>query len=258
LASLNIATWNVNGLRAALGKGILEWIEAQPPDVLCLQEVRASPGQIEAGYLERLAAIYRSITWNPAVRPGYSGVAVLARTPPLEMRLGLDSPGFDREGRVICYRYPGFRLFNIYFPHGGHDLSRVPFKLDFYARLFEVFQALHASGERIILCGDFNTAHRPIDLRNPKANEHTSGFLAEERAWVDNYLSQGLVDIYRQLYPEKVQYTWWTYRLDARKRNVGWRLDYFLVSEALASRVQEVIIHDQVFGSDHCPVTLVV
>ncbi len=258
MTALKITTWNVNGLRAALGKGILDWIEAQPPDVLCFQEVRAYPDQIEAEYLNRLAAIYPSITWNPAVRPGYSGVAILARTPPLEVHLGLDSPEFDREGRVICYRYAGFHLFNIYFPHGGHDLSRVPFKLDFYARLLEVCKALQASGERVILCGDFNTAHRPIDLRNPKANEHTSGFLPEERAWVDQYLSQGLVDIFRHRYPEKVQYTWWTYRLNARSRNVGWRLDYFLVSHALVDQVQEALINDQVTGSDHCPVTLLI
>jgi exodeoxyribonuclease-3 len=258
LVGLRITTWNVNGLRAALGKGILEWIEAQPPDVLCLQEVRANPAQIDAEYLNRLAAIYPFITWNPADRPGYSGVAVLARTPPLEVHLGLDIPEFDCEGRVICYRYPGFRLFNIYFPHGGHDLSRVPFKLDFYARWLEVCEALHASGERVILCGDFNTAHRPIDLRNPKANEQNSGFLLEERVWIDNYLSRGLVDIFRYLYPDKVQYTWWTYRLNARARNVGWRLDFFLVSQALVSQVQEALIDDQVTGSDHCPVTLIV
>jgi exodeoxyribonuclease III len=255
---LKITTWNVNGLRAALGRGILDWIEAQPPDVLCLQEVRANPGQIEAGYLSRLAAIFPSITWNPAVRPGYSGVAVLARTPPQEILLGMDIPEFDREGRVICYRYPGFHLFNIYFPHGGHGLDRLPFKLDFYARLLEVCQGLHAAGEKVILCGDFNTAHCPIDLRNPKANEKTSGFMPEERVWVDNYLSQGFVDIYRYLYPERVQYTWWTYRLDARRRNIGWRIDYFLISQALVDQVQDAMINDQVLGSDHCPVTLMV
>jgi exodeoxyribonuclease III len=255
---LKITTWNVNGLRAALGRGILEWIEAEPPDVLCLQEVRANPNQIEADYLSRLAAIYPSITWNPAVKPGYSGVAVMARTPPLEVRLGLGIPEFDREGRVICYRYPGFLLFNIYFPHGGHGLGRLPFKLDFYARLLEVCESLHASGEKLILCGDFNTAHNPIDLRNPKANDHTSGFMLEERVWIDHYLSKGLVDIFRQLYPEKVQYTWWTYRLNARERNIGWRIDYFLISQPLVGWVKEALINEQVLGSDHCPVTLVI
>jgi exodeoxyribonuclease-3 len=254
---MKITTWNVNGLRAAMNKGILDWIEAQPPDVLCLQEVRAKPDQFEDEYLARLAAVYPWITWNPAVRPGYSGVATLARTQPLEVRLGLDSPEFDREGRVICYRYPGFLLFNIYFPHGGHELGRLPFKMEFYARLLEYCESLQVSGERLILGGDFNTAHNPIDLRNPKANEHTSGFMDIEREWIDRYLSKGFVDIFRRLYPEKVQYTWWTYRLDARARNVGWRIDYFLVSEVLAGQVQDAVINDQILGSDHCPVTLI-
>lgn len=257
MTTLKITTWNVNGIRAALSKGLLDWIEAQPPDILCLQEVRALPEQIGDEALSRLAAIYPSITWNPALRPGYSGVAVLARSQPQNVSLGLDVPAFDREGRVICYRCPEFLLFNIYFPHGGHDLSRVPFKLDFYARVLEVCRQLHASGQRIILCGDFNTAHRPIDLRNPKANGKTSGFLPEERQWVDRYLDNGFVDIYRALYPDKVQYTWWTYRMNARQRNVGWRIDYFLISEALASQAHEALIEDQILGSDHCPATLI-
>ncbi len=254
---MKITTWNVNGIRAALSKGLLEWIEAQPPDILCLQEVRALPEQIGDEALARLSAIYPSITWNPALRPGYSGVATLARSRPQKVSLGLDVPEFDREGRVICYRCPEFSLFNIYFPHGGHDLSRVPFKLEFYARVLEVCGQLHASGERIILCGDFNTAHRSIDLRNPKANTKTSGFLPEERQWVDRYLDNGFVDIYRALHPDKVQYTWWTYRLNARQRNVGWRIDYFLVSEALTGQAQEALIEDQIPGSDHCPATLI-
>jgi exodeoxyribonuclease-3 len=170
--------------------------------------------------------------------------------------LGLDAPEFDSEGRVICTRYPGFLLFNIYFPHGGHDLSRVPFKLDFYASLLELCDELHQSGEKVILCGDFNTAHREIDLKNPKENEIVSGFLPEERVWVDRYLEHGLFDAYRRLYPDRVQYTWWTYRFNARTRGIGWRLDYFLVSEGLVDQVQDVVIHEEVTGSDHCPVTL--
>jgi exodeoxyribonuclease-3 len=133
----------------------------------------------------------------------------------------------------------------------------VDYKLDFYARLLEQCDERHARGENLILCGDFNTAHRPIDLKNPKQNENSSGFLPEERAWIDKFLEHGFVDIYRWLYPERVQYTWWTYRFNARAKNVGWRLDYFLVSESLIPQVQDVIVHDEVMGSDHCPVTLV-
>ncbi len=229
---MKITTWNVNGLRAALGKGMLEWVEQERMDVLCLQEVRAFPNQIGLEAIERIEKIFPSVTWNPASRAGYSGVALFSRRPPLEVNIGLDAPVFDGEGRVIRYRFQDFLLFNIYFPNGGHSLDRVPYKLDFYAHLLEICDELHANGERIVLCGDFNTAHRPIDLKNPKENEQVSGFLPEERAWIDRYLEHSFVDVYRKRYPDRVQYTWWTYRLNARQRGIGWRLDYFLVSES--------------------------
>ena len=253
-----ITTWNVNGIRAALGKGLLSWAQEQSPDVLCLQEIKARPEQIDPGVRQELEADFTHVLWNPAQRPGYSGVATLARRPPLQSRLGLGVEEFDIEGRVICLRYPGFLLFNLYFPHGQHDYARVPFKLDFYARLLDLCDTLHEQGEQIILCGDFNTAHNEIDLRNPAANKTTSGFLPEERVWVDRYLEHGFIDAYRQLYPERVQYTWWSYRMNARQKNVGWRLDYFLVSPGLVGQVQDVVIHEDVLGSDHCPVTLII
>jgi len=253
---MRIITWNVNGLRAALRKGALDWIEAQAPEVLCLQEVRARREQVERAHLEKLDSIFPHITWNAAERGGYSGVTTLARVPPQEASKGLGVEAFDVEGRVICSRYPDFLLFNIYFPNGGRDHTRVPFKLDFYARLLEMCDALHAQGESVVLTGDFNTAHQEIDLRNPKQNQNTTGFLPEERAWIDRYLEHGFVDVYRELYPQSEGYTWWTYRSNARARNVGWRLDYFLVSEGLAAGVLDVVIHDEVMGSDHCPVSL--
>lgn len=254
---MQITTWNVNGLRAALNKGLLDWARLQPVDVLCLQEIKARPDQLEDSHLHQFGHTFSHLTWNPATRPGYSGVATLARTRPLETQLGIGASQFDIEGRTIVSQYPGFWLFNIYFPNGRHDHARVPFKLDFYASLLELCDQLHAQGQAVVLCGDFNTAHREIDLRHPKANANTTGFLPEERLWIDHYLAHGFVDAYRYLYPQRVQYTWWTYRLDARARNVGWRLDYFLVSESLMPQVEDVIIHEEVLGSDHCPVTLV-
>jgi exodeoxyribonuclease III len=249
-----IITWNVNGIRAALGKGLKEWILTQAPDVMCLQEIKARPDQLTD---EQMDFPGYEIAWNPAERPGYSGVATMSRQQPEALAFGLGESRFDIEGRVIRSRYPDFFLYNIYFPNGQRGHDRVEYKLDFYARLLEICDELHAAGENIIITGDFNTAHMPIDLARPDENETTSGFLPEEREWVRHFLEHGFVDAYRVLYPERVQYTWWTYRMAARPRNIGWRIDYFLVSEALLPRVRDIVIHDDVMGSDHCPVTLV-
>jgi exodeoxyribonuclease-3 len=250
---MKITTWNVNGIRAVMGKGLKEWMQAASPDVLCLQEIKANHQQLSD---EQKDFPGYSAVWNSAERPGYSGVATFYKSEPLEIVRGLAEARFDVEGRVLRTRHPDFLLFNIYFPNGQRGHDRLGYKLDFYARLLELCDELHAHGENIILTGDFNTAHKPIDLRNAKANEKTSGFLPEERVWVDQYLQHGFVDIFRRLYPERIQYTWWTYLMKARERNVGWRLDYFLVSEKLVPHVRDVIIHDDVMGSDHCPVTL--
>jgi exodeoxyribonuclease-3 len=252
---MEITTWNVNGLRAAMGKGIWEWVIKESPDVLCLQEIKARPEQLTDDHHQKYKGY--QVYWNPAVRPGYSGVATFTRQAPIDVQYGLGIPEFDHEGRVICSRYPGFLLYNIYFPNGQRGQDRVDFKLDFYSHLLDICDQLHFSGEQIVICGDFNTAHREIDLRNPKENEKTSGFLPEERVWIDHYLAHGFKDAYRILYPDRVQYTWWTYITNARSRNVGWRLDYFMVSEGLMPRVRDVIIHDPVLGSDHCPVSLI-
>ncbi len=252
---MRITTWNVNGLRALLRKNAWEWIKTENPDAICLQEIKARPDQLTAAQRANFDSHHQ--TWNPAERPGYSGVATFTRAQPLAAKLGMDAPLFDVEGRVVQTRFPDFILFNIYFPNGQRGHERLQYKLNFYAHLLSLCDQLHAAGEKIILCGDFNTAHQEIDLRNPKQNAKTSGFMPEERAWIDKYLAHGFVDAYRSLYPERVQYTWWTYRYSARQRNIGWRLDYFLVSEGLMGNVSDVIVHDNVLGSDHCPVELV-
>lgn len=253
---MKIMTWNVNGLRAVLGRNALDWVfEERKPDVLCLQEVKARPDQLRE---EHRSFPGYEVIWNPAARAGYSGVATFLRSTALETQLGMDAPLFDVEGRIISTLHPGFRLFNVYFPSGQRGRERVDYKLDFYAHLFGLCDRLHANGESLVIAGDFNTAHMPIDLKYPKQNVRTSGFMPEERAWVQKFLDHGFVDAFRHLYPERVQYTWWTYRLSARQRGVGWRLDYFLVSEKLISRVKDVIIHESVLGSDHCPVELVI
>jgi len=252
---MKIITWNVNGLRAALGKDSLKRVWELQPDILCLQEIKVRPEQLKDW--QRSFPGY-DVIWNPAEKAGYSGVATFLRSPSLELRLGMDVPLFDIEGRLISTLHPGFRLFNVYFPSGQRGRERVQYKLEFYAHLFSLCNRMYANGENLIITGDFNTAHMPIDLKNPKQNQRTSGFLPEERAWIQKFLDHGFVDVYRRMYPDRIQYTWWTYRSTARERRIGWRLDYFLVSEALAPLVKDVIIHEEILGSDHCPVELII
>ena len=254
---MRITTWNINGLRASIEKGFFESIDTLDVDVLCLQEIKARPEQLKPDVLEKINSNYSHVSWNPAQRPGYSGTATWGRKAPGQNTLGIGSEEFDIEGRVIASQFPDFWLFNIYFPNGQRDNGRVPYKLDFYARLLDLCDQMHAENQAVILCGDFNTCHREIDLRHPRENAHSTGFLPEERAWIDKYLDHGFVDIFRRLYPDRVEYTWWTYLANARKNNVGWRLDYFLISESMCDRVDNVVNHTDIPGSDHCPVTLI-
>lgn len=250
---MKIITWNVNGIRSVINKGALAWVFNQKADAICLQEVKARPEQLNDTQKNILNLEY---VWNPAEKAGYSGVTTIYKNKPDEILIGMGKQKFDTEGRIIQTRWAGVRLFNIYFPSGSRGHERVDFKLEFYAELLKVCKALHKKGEGLILCGDFNTAHNEIDLKNAKQNKNTSGFLPVEREWFQKYLDIGLVDIFRYKYPDKVQYTWWTNILKARERGIGWRLDYFLVSESLLPRVKDVVIHDSVMGSDHCPVEL--
>lgn len=250
---MKITTWNINGIRAAIQKGILEWVNSQQSDIVCLQEIKAKPEQIDTSLFERIGYKYLI---NSAERPGYSGVATLFSVDPDQHQFGMGEDVFDKEGRIIQMSYPDYELFNIYFPNGGQSNERVNFKLDFYSRLLEKCKKLIKNNREIILTGDFNTAHQEIDLKNPKANEKNTGFLPEERKWIDKYIESGFIDIFRKLYPEEEMYTWWTYRFNARKNNVGWRIDYFMITRGLMGRVNDVVIHTDIIGSDHCPVTL--
>ncbi|MBN1640212.1 MAG: exodeoxyribonuclease III [Anaerolineae bacterium] len=251
---MRLVSWNVNGIRSVTGKGFHDWLDQASPDVLCLQETRIQADQLT----ERLAqpAGYHA-TWCHAERKGYSGVTTWCKTPPLHAQCGFGVEEFDAEGRVLITQHPGFVLLNVYFPNGGRGLERLDYKLRFYEALLAYCDARHARGERLVLCGDYNTAHRPIDLARPKENAKTSGFLEEERVWIDHYLAHGLVDTFRALHPDVAdRYSWWMYMRNARARNIGWRIDYFLVSEALMPAVTGADILTEVVGSDHCPVTL--
>lgn len=252
---MKITTWNVNGYRAVLKKGFKESIEFLKPDVLCLQELKAKVEQLSNDEISLGGYDY---IWNSAERPGYSGVGTYIKNNIVDYSnsTGFGVERFDVEGRVIRTDFKNLVLFNIYFPNGQRGQDRVDYKLDFYKHLLELCNQLHNQGKKILITGDFNTAHTEIDLANPKENQKTSGFLPEERIWIDHFLENNFIDAYRYLYPEKVEYTWWTYRVNARARGIGWRLDYFLVSSELMTHISEVKVHSDIEGSDHCPVTL--
>ena len=254
---MKITTWNVNGIRAALKKDFKKSIAELNPDVLCLQEVKAREEQLDQNDLEIEG--YQRI-WNAAQRPGYSGVATYIRKDLIikNVQLGIGREDFDNEGRTISFEIDGFTLYNIYFPNGQRGMDRVEFKLEFYKLLLEKCTEIHKNGGFVVITGDFNTAHTEIDLANPKENSKNSGFLPEEREWISIYLQNNFKDAYRKLYPDRVEYTWWTYRFNARPRNIGWRLDYYLVTDKFMERVKDVVIHSNVQGSDHCPVSLII
>jgi len=251
---ITIISWNVNGYRAALNKGFKEWFSQVDPEVICLQEIKVQLHQLKDD--QKTFASHPQTHWNPALKPGYSGVATFSRIPVLESVDSLERDEFDSEGRLIITRYSKFTLFNVYFPNGQRGQERVDYKLAFYERLLEVIGEYRQRGDEVIITGDYNTAHREMDLARPKENVKTSGFLPEERAMVDKYLSTGLIDIFRNIYPDKVQYTYWDMVTGARARNVGWRIDYFLITPGLANHVKDARILDQVPGSDHCPIAL--
>ena len=252
---MDIISFNVNGLRAILKKGFVEWIRTQKPDILCLQEIKADKIQIESEEFLNIEGY--NYYWNSAERKGYSGVLVLSKKKPEDVGFGIGLERFDNEGRLIRLKYSDFTLFNVYFPYGKSSEERLNFKLDYYDAFLELCEELKKRGEKLIITGDFNTAHKEIDLANPKANEKYSGFLPVERQWLDRLVEKGYVDTFRCLYPAKTgMYTWWTYRFNARKKNVGWRIDYFFVTEALMDKVEESSILSDVYGSDHAPILL--
>lgn len=251
---MKIISWNVNGLRAAIGKDALIPVLDLSPDLLCLQEIKVKPEQLSDQQTEVFSGFKKF--WNPAERPGYSGVANFTSLDPDRVDCSIGEQRFDEEGRSLRMEFGNLVLFNLYVPNGKRDYERLAYKLDFYERILDICDQLHAEGRQVVLFGDMNTAHRPIDLKHPNQNEKTSGFLPEERAWIDRYLEHKFLDVYREIHGERVQYTWWTYRVNARERNIGWRLDFFLISKELLGQVVNVDIHDQLMGSDHCPVSL--
>ena len=250
---MRLISWNVNGIRAAAKSGLLDVLRGTGADALCLQETRAQPDQVVSSLREPEGY---STFWAFAERRGYSGVALFSRVLPMEVTSGLGIPRFDAEGRVLIARYPRFLLFNVYFPNGKMNDERLQYKLEFYEEFLSRLVDLRRRGEKIVVCGDYNTAHKEIDLAHPKNNVKVSGFLPEERAWMDRLTGQGFIDTFRMFHSDGGHYTWWDMRTRARERNIGWRLDYFFVSDNLAGAVRDAAILPEVGGSDHCPVSL--
>lgn len=253
---LTLISWNVNGLRAAVKKEFFDVFHRLNPDILGIQETKLQEAQLT----KKMRAVegYES-HWSFCTRKkGYSGVGVYTRIPPKSVRHGIGIARFDEEGRILEMDFGAFIYFNIYFPNGGMSDERLQYKLDFYQAFFEHADAYQKAGRSLVISGDYNTAHNAIDLKNPKANEKVSGFLRIERDWLDRLLEKGYVDTFRHFYPDTEKYSWWSYRTKARERNAGWRIDYFFVTRDLIenSQVRQAFIHNDIYGSDHCPVGL--
>jgi exodeoxyribonuclease III len=248
---VRVLSWNVNGIRAAHKKGFLNWLESEFPDVLCLQESKATVDQVPADLIKPPG--YTS-HWNSALKKGYSGVGIYTKQEPLTVETGMGIQRFDEEGRFIRMDFPDFTLLNIYFPNGKMGPERLKFKLDFYDDFLSYIESLRRDRRNLVFVGDLNTAHREIDLARPKENEKVSGFLPIEREWIDKVIDRGYVDTFRSLHPETVEYSWWDLKSKARERNVGWRIDCVFVTPEMLPSVKKAFILTDVTGSDHCPV----
>ncbi|NHC42022.1 exodeoxyribonuclease III [Bacillus sp. MM2020_1] len=247
---MKLVSWNVNGLRACVKKGFLEYFQTVDADIFCVQETKLQEGQISL----ELEGYYQY--WNYALKKGYSGTAVFTKNKPLSVRYGVGTDESEEEGRILTLEFDDFFLVNVYTPNSQRDLARINYRLDWEDHILQHLKELDDL-KPVILCGDLNVAHQEIDLRNPKSNVGNSGFTDEERGKMTSLLAEGFVDSYRHFYPEQVgAYSWWSYMAKVRERNIGWRIDYFIVSEKLRDRLINADIHCNVMGSDHCPVVL--
>ena len=251
--TISLYSWNVNGIRAVERKGALDWMHKGKPDIVCLQETKAHPEQLSEALLHPDG--YESY-WNSAIKKGYSGTVTYSRLSPILSETNFGDPFLDGEGRIVLTEYDAFFLFNVYFPNGGRSKDRLEFKMEFYKRFFKLIEAFRKK-KPIVICGDVNTAHTEIDLSHPKQNEKTSGFMPIERAWLDHLFDHGYVDTFRHIHPNDIErYSWWDVKTRSRDRNIGWRIDYFIVSKELKSAIKNAEIHDKIMGSDHCPVSI--
>jgi len=252
---MNIVSWNVNGLRSLAKNGYWEsFLKGTKPDIFCLQETKASPEQLSEQFLS--PAGYSAFFSSCQIKKGYSGVAIYSKNEPLSVRYGMGIKEFDQEGRIIAAEYDAFWLINAYFPNGGQGPERLDYKMRFYDAFLAFIEKLRKE-KPVIFCGDVNTAHEEIDLARPKENEENTGFLPEERAWIDEVINAGYVDSFRHFHPNtKEAYTYWDMKTHARDRNVGWRIDYFFITRESLRQIKKAEIRPEIYGSDHCPVSI--
>lgn len=248
---MKIITYNVNGIRSALSKGWIDWLKATDPDVVCLQEIKANPEQLDLGAFESLG--YHAY-WHPAIKKGYSGVAILSKKAPDKINYGCGIDKYDCEGRVLRADYGDVSVMSVYMPSGSSGEDRQAFKMEWLGDFEDYISKLKEARPNLIISGDYNICHKPIDIHNPVSNAKSSGFLPEEREWIDSFIKTGFIDSFRHFNPEPHNYTWWSYRSGARARNLGWRIDYNLVTKSLQNKIKRSGILSQAKHSDHCPV----
>ena len=248
---MTIISYNVNGIRAAIRKGFLEWIQQADPDVVCIQEIKANPDQLDLEEFEKAGYPYHY--WHPATKKGYSGVAILSKTEPKNVEYGSGIDYMDHEGRVIRADFEDFSVMSLYLP-SGTNINRLEHKFMFMDDFQHYIDQLKREIPNLVICGDYNICHEAIDIHDPVRLKNTSGFLPEERAWIDGFMKSGFIDSFRHFNKEPDQYSWWSYRANARNNNKGWRIDYNLVAEPLKDRLKRAVILPEAYHSDHCPV----
>lgn len=250
---MKIISWNVNGIRSVANKGLLNWLSEESPDILCVQEIKAEQAVLDPILITPYE--YNSY-WFSAQKKGYSGVAIYSKEKPIDVSYGIGDARFDSEGRTITAEFKKIIVINSYFPNSQRDHARLGYKIEYCDKFLQYVEKLRKSGKGLVMCGDYNIAHKEIDLKNPKTNMNNAGFLPEERSWMDKFVASGYVDTFREFCKEGNQYTWWSYRPGVREKNIGWRLDYHFVNSEFMPKVKNSYIQCETMGSDHCPVVI--
>jgi exodeoxyribonuclease III len=248
-----IISYNVNGIRSAMNKGLIDWLAIEKPDIICFQELKANKEQVE---LEAIEALGYHHYWHSAEKKGYSGVAIFSLDKPVHVEIGMGNELYDREGRVIRADFKEYSVISVYHPSGSSGDERQAFKMEWLDAFYNYIEELQKEYPKLIICGDYNICHQPIDIHNPVSNKNSSGFLPEEREWLSKFIDLGYIDSFRKFHSEPHQYSWWSFRMKARDRNLGWRIDYNMVSKSLESHLKDASILQEVKHSDHCPVVV--